>query len=315
MATIDTTPLTQPISMNYLAKLHETLRGIKKEFKTKITSTEADYERFEKVKVFDISTLKESHDLGHKGLKDYETLRIINQDIVETDLQIQSILTLSNLSASFSKETALKTALAAKAIDAAHISVAKLTSHVASIQAKLNSEEKGSELAQLCAGAYESTQNAAIAAEKLTEKILDATIEAANSNSSSVASQIAAAALESTALASSFSDDLAAAQQNAVDTYNLSLAELKNKYTNKVNLLQAEKEHAVVKLMGEGSPFSFLYKEIIVKHHKEISEEKKVETDLKVTAQQKSANTQNEKAAIATEHQAKDKPASSLVAL
>lgn len=317
MAIIDPTPLNQPRDINYLAKLHETLRGIKKDFKTKIASSGANFESLEKVKTFDQSTLKESRDLGDQGLKDYETLRIINEGIVETDLQIQSVLTLSNLSASFAKETALKTAVAAKAIDAAHISVAKLTSHVASIQAKLNSEEKGSALAQLCAGAYESTQYAAIAAERLTVNILHATIEAAKSNSSSVANQIASAAQESSALTSSFSDDLVAAQVNAVDTYIFSLAELKNKYTNTASLLQAEKEHDVVKLMGEGAPFAFLYKEITVKHHKEISEEKKVETELKVTAQQKSVNTQNEKAAIATENlaTAKEKAASSLVAL
>lgn len=266
MATTDTAPPTHPHEINYVAKLNEALRSIKKDYDTKTNNLEAQVKNLKDIETSDAGTLKNYNSLVKEGLWDYEILRQINEDIVQIDLKVQNVSTLATASSADATDTAVKTAAAAKAIDTAHFSVAKLTSFVASIHAKLNTEEKGSPLAKLCAAAFEDTQIAAVSAEKVTVAVVIATEDIAKSHSASVASVVTQAELESKALADSFASDMLAAQTNAVSTYQQSLDEFKTLSGDIINHTNATKENISTKLIGGTGDFAFLYKEIIPKH-------------------------------------------------
>jgi len=267
MATTDTAPVPVSHDINYLAKLHDTLRTSLKDFKAQAKASEAGLKNLKDVDSYDSNNLAEWKPFVSNGLKDYQTLQVINEDIIDINLSVQNTVSLANASSAGATDTAVKTAAAAKALDTANFSVAKLTSDVASIYAKLNSEDKYSEMTILCAAAYERTQEAAKMAERATVAVLHSSIEAAKSQAFSVASIIKTAAAASTDLAGSFAADTLAAQENAISSYQTYLDKVTTKSADDVNVVIAANENITLNLIGGTGDFAFLYEQVTPKPH------------------------------------------------
>lgn len=278
MAITDSAHPAHPHEIDFVSKLNETLRSIKKDYHAQAKELKLNRVNLETTRETDNAILtnylggpdnglKALGDPGlvNDGFSDYNTLRDINKDVFKINIMSQNVSTLASQTSDYTKDITLKTASAVKLIDTAHISVARLTSFVASIHAKLNTEEKGSPLATLSAAAFEDTQNAALSAEYTSVHSVTVTESVAKSHATSVFAIISQAAVESGLLAETLSTSVLAAGINAATVYQESLDEQVTLEKDDAQLTEEDTEHLTVTLIGGTGEYAFLYKEIIPK--------------------------------------------------
>jgi len=259
MATTD--PSSQPGSrdINFKALLNEKFRTFQKDFKTREKSSAKTLKDLIGTKQHDGQDQKAWEGFVKDDLDTYKTLQAINESAIKANLTVQNALNLATTALTNATATAANTAAAAKALDKANFSVARMTSDVASIYAKLNSEDKGSEMAILCKYAYDLTQDAAEKAEMATMSVFSATIEAAKSQAQGVLDAITDAADSSSVLAASIAANTEAAQNIAVATYKTNLEKINTSSDIGLSVIDESAQSGMLKLIGGEGDFGFLY--------------------------------------------------------
>lgn len=262
MATTNPSPQPGSRDINFKALLNEKLRSFQKDFKTQEKSSAKTLKDLTGTKEHDKNDQSSWEAFVKDDLNTYQTLQVINENALTTNLTAQNALALATTALANASATATNTATAAKALDKANFSVARMTSDVASIFAKLNSEDKGSELAVLCKYAYELTQDAAEKAEVATMSVLYATIEAAKSHAQGVFDAITEAATDSTKLANAVANDTDAAQNIAIATYKTNLEKIKASANVNLSVTNEDAQHNMLKLISGEGDFEFLYEHL-----------------------------------------------------
>lgn len=245
--------------------LHTSLKAFHKDFKDTEKSSHKLLAGLQETEAANKTGLDKWEPYIKSDMKVYNTLQEINVMALSTNLNAQNTLKLATSALKSATDTATNTAVAAKALDKAHFSVARMTSDVASIYAKLKSEDKGSEMTILCQSAEKLTHDAAVMAEIATMTALSATIEAAQTHAQTLLDSITAAAGNCADLAAAVAANTDAAQNQAIASYKTSLDKTTTIINDELAVINEKANNDMLNLIGGEKGFQFLYENLFTK--------------------------------------------------
>lgn len=182
----------------------------------------------------------------------YQVLKAVNINCSRASLLGKNTLALANIAVTDANTTNQSIAAAAKAIDQAAESAARLASDVASIYAKLNSEDSRSKMETFCKTVSELTRKSAIATEKTTLTILDAAIQAAQTKTDAALSLVKTVSADVDALAKAIDTTTSAAQAAALTAYTDYITATGTQYTDLLSVSQSQADSSTyTKLINE----------------------------------------------------------------
>jgi division protein CdvB (Snf7/Vps24/ESCRT-III family) len=265
MAINPSTPQHSGREIEFKTLLNTSLRAFHRDFKDKEKSSEKVLANLTETGVHDRTDLDKWEPFVKADLKIYSTLQEINEMAIKANLNAQNTLKLASSALKNATDTAANTAAAAKALDKAHFSVARMTSDVASIYAKLKSEDKGSEMTILCQSAEKLTHDAAVMAEVATMTALSATIEAAQTHAQTLLDSVTAVSKNCGDLAASVAANTDAAQAQAIATYKSSLDKITTCAGDELAEINEKANNSMLSLIGGEKDFQFLYENLYAK--------------------------------------------------
>jgi len=277
MASPNPTPQHNGREIEFKTLLNTALKAFQKDFKdkektsNKLLTNLTDTESADKTGQYGWEPYVKA-DLNH-----YKTLQEINEIAVKANLDAQNTLKLAASALKNATDTAANTAAAAKALDKAHFSVARMTSDVASIYAKLKSEDKGSDMTILCQSAEKLTNDAAVMAEAATMSALKATIEAAQTQAQPLLDYITDAAKNCADLAAAVAAITDSAQGQAIAAYKTNLDKIAAVANDELEVINEKANNDMLGQIGGGKDFQFLYENLVTKSDRSKQKEENIE--------------------------------------